>query len=298
MAKKMIAIDLDGTLLNTESQIPEENKEAIKRAIDADMLVSISTGRATFDVKSLVGDDLDIPIIASNGGTIHDVGYKLLNTITFEKELAKEIATFLIERDIYFEVYTETELLSPYNGEEKLQAELDKVISANPDESLEKLWIGAMSQFKQSGIRFVPNIDHIFTDENTIFKILVFSFDLQNLAKVYKAIIQNTKIAVTSSGEHILEILPEKSGKGYAVTMLAEKYGIQKEDIYAVGDSPNDISMFEVAGNGVAMKNAMTELMEIATHVTKTNDELGVAYFIDKLIAGEQEELRRVEEGV
>ncbi|SNZ17065.1 hypothetical protein SAMN05421503_3121 [Terribacillus aidingensis] len=298
MSKKMIAIDLDGTLLNTESQIPEENKAAIKRALDADMLVAISTGRATFDVKSLVGNDLDIPIIASNGGTVHDYGYELLNKVTFEKELAKEIAASLIEQDVYFEVYTETELLSPYNGEEKLKAELDKVSSANPDESMEQLWIGAMSQFKQSGIRFVPDIEHIFTEESTIFKILCFSFDLENLAKAYKTVNEDNRIAVTSSGEHIIEILPKKSGKGYAVSMLAEKYNISKEDVYAVGDSPNDISMFEVAGNGVAMENAMTELMEIATHVTKSNDDFGVAYFLDKLIAGEQDELRRVEEGV
>ncbi|MCY8277473.1 HAD family hydrolase, partial [Bacillus inaquosorum] len=61
---------------------------------------------------------------------------------------------------------------------------------------------------------------------------------------------------------------------------LAEIYGIETQDIYAIGDSPNDLSMFEVAGHRIAMENAIDELKEKSTFVTKSNDENGVAYFI------------------
>ena len=73
---KLIAIDLDGTLLNKESVISAENRAAIKRAVDAGILVTICTGRATFDVKALL-EDVDIPIIAAKGGTVHDKGQKI-----------------------------------------------------------------------------------------------------------------------------------------------------------------------------------------------------------------------------
>lgn len=94
---KCIAIDLDGTLLNKESVISAENREAIKRAVDAGILVTICTGRATFDVKALL-NDLDIPIIAANGGTIHDTGYRLISRTLMDQEAGKAIADYLLSK--------------------------------------------------------------------------------------------------------------------------------------------------------------------------------------------------------
>jgi Cof subfamily protein (haloacid dehalogenase superfamily) len=280
---KLLAIDLDGTLLNAESVISEENKRAIKKALDSDCIVAISTGRATFDVKSLLGD-LDIPIIAANGGTVHDFHYEPLSQLTLDKKVAADVAEYLNDKDIYFEVYTEDALLSPYNGEEKLKAELDIVRSANPDEDYETLWQGALTQFKQFGIKPVPDINEVFRSDENVYKLLCFSFDNKKLLKARTILEENPALSITSSGEHILEILPNESGKGRAVKMLAEKYNITKENIYAIGDSPNDISMFEEAGHRIAMGNAIDELKEMSTYVTKSNVEHGVGYFIENVL--------------
>lgn len=280
---KLIAIDLDGTLLNAESVISEENRTAIKKALDSNCIVAISTGRATFDVRSLLGD-LDIPIIAANGGTVHDFRYEPLSYLTLDKKVAAEVAEFLTSENIYFEVYTENALLSPFDGEEKLKAELDIVSSANPDEDYETLWQGALTQFKQFGIKPVPDIHEIFRSDENVYKLLCFSFDYEKLLKARTILAENSALSITSSGKHILEILPKESGKGRAVKLLAEKYQIEKEDIYAIGDSPNDMSMFAEAGHRIAMGNAIDELKEMSTYVTKSNVENGVAYFIENVL--------------
>ncbi|XOT27012.1 5-amino-6-(5-phospho-D-ribitylamino)uracil phosphatase YwtE [Bacillus subtilis subsp. subtilis] len=283
---KCIAIDLDGTLLNKESVISAENREAIKRAVDAGILVTICTGRATFDVKALL-NDLDIPIIAANGGTIHDTGYRLISRTLMDQEAGKAIADYLLSKNIYFEVYTDDHLLSPFDGKAKLHAELDILKSANPNEQTDELWQGAMTQFKQFGIKPIPHIESVFEGGENIYKLLCFSFDMDKLKQAKEELKHHKKLAQTSSGKNIIEILPASSGKGRALTKLADIYGIETQDIYAIGDSPNDLSMFEVAGHRIAMENAIDELKEKSTFVTKSNDENGVAYFIDQLLSGQ-----------
>ncbi|KXZ17154.1 hypothetical protein AXI59_14135 [Bacillus nakamurai] len=280
---KLIAIDLDGTLLNTDSVISPENRAALKRADEAGILVAICTGRATFDVKALL-EGLDIPIIAANGGTVHDKGYRLVSRMLMDQQAGKDIAAYLTAKEIYFEVYTDDHLLSPYDGETKLQAELDILKSANPNEDFQTLWQGAKTQFKQFGIKPVQDIQAVFNGDEHIYKLLCFSFDMEKLKNAKEEIKHHHKLSQTSSGKHIIEILPADSGKGRALTELASLYGIEKQDIYAIGDSPNDLSMFAAAGNRIAMGNAIDELKEQSTYITKSNDENGVAYFIHQLL--------------
>ncbi|MDA7025465.1 Cof-type HAD-IIB family hydrolase [Bacillus sp. CLL-7-23] len=283
---RLIAIDLDGTLLNTESIISPENRAAIKKALVSDCIVTICTGRATFDVKELL-NDLDIPIIAANGGTVHDFNYKLLSRTLMDREAGQKAAQYLTDHHIYFEVYTDDALLSPNDGKQKLEAELDIIASANSDADKDTLWQGALTQFKQFGIKPVQNIQDVFNGEENIYKLLCFSFDLDKLEQAKAELSTYPKLALTSSGKHIIEILPDMSGKGRALKELAKHYGIDKKDIYAIGDSPNDFSMFEEAGHRIAMGNAINELKQMSTFITKSNDENGVAYFINQLLENE-----------
>lgn len=281
--KKMIAIDLDGTLLNTKSGISAQNREALIRAKEAGYIVTICTGRATFDVKELLGD-LDIPIIAANGGTVHTEGYELFSRITLDQEAGKRAAKALVERNIYFEVYTDDALLSPFDGKEKLKAEFDLIKSANPNEDLADLWEGAMTQFKQFGIKPVDDIREIFESNEPTYKLLCFSFDMNKLNEARNLLADMPELSLTSSGKHIIEVLPKESGKGHALKKLAAHYGVDRSHIYAIGDSPNDLSMFEEAGHRIAMGNAVDVIKEKSTFITKGNHEDGVAYFIDLLL--------------
>ncbi|MGE6630282.1 Cof-type HAD-IIB family hydrolase [Bacillus sp. NPDC077027] len=284
--KKMIAIDLDGTLLNTKSEISENNRQAMIRAKNAGYIVTICTGRATFDVKSLLGD-LDIPIIAANGGTVHTEGYHLFSRITLDQQAGKKAAEALVERKIYFEVYTDDALLSPFDGKNKLQAEFDIVTSANPNEDLTDLWKGAMTQFKQFGIKPVDDIRQIFETDEPTYKLLCYSFDMNKLKEAQDMLGKMPELSLTSSGKHIIEVLPACSGKGTALKKLAAHYGVDRTNIYAIGDSPNDLSMFEEADHRIAMGNAVDVIKEKSTYITKGNHEDGVAYFIDKLLANQ-----------
>ncbi|MBS4161576.1 HAD-IIB family hydrolase, partial [Klebsiella pneumoniae] len=142
-------------------------------------------------------------------------------------------------------------------------------------------------QFKQFGIKPVPDIREVFNGNENIYKLLCFSFDMEKLKKAKTDLSAYTKLGLTSSGKHIIEILPADSGKGRALREFARHYGIEKKDIYAIGDSPNDLSMFEEADHRIAMGNAIDELKHMSTFITKSNDENGVAYFINKLLENE-----------
>ena len=98
------------------------------------------------------------------------------------------------------------------------------------------------------------------------------------------------ELSLTSSGEHIIEVLPKKSDKGHALKKLAAHYGVDRSNIYAIGDSPNDLSMFDEAGHRIAMGNAVDVIKEKSTYITKGNHEDGVAYFIDLLLQNQFQE--------
>lgn len=163
---------------------------------------------------------MDIPIIAANGGTVHTEGYKLFSRITLDQEAGRRAAKELVERNIYFEIYTDDALLSPFDGKEKLKAEFDMIKSANPHEDVADLWEGAMTQFKQFGIKPVDDIRQIFESNEPTYKLLCFSFDMNKLQEARDLLSKMPELSLTSSGEHIIEVLPKESGKGHALKNL------------------------------------------------------------------------------
>ncbi|MCY7671149.1 HAD-IIB family hydrolase, partial [Bacillus altitudinis] len=181
-------------------------------------------------------------------------------------------------------------LLSPFDGKEKLKAEFDMIKSANPNEDVADLWAGAMTQFKQFGIKPVDDIRQIFESNEPTYKLLCFSFDMNKLQEARDLLSKMPELSLTSSGEHIIEVLPKESGKGHALKKLAAHYGVDRSNIYAIGDSPNDLSMFDEAGHRIAMGNAVDVIKEKSTYITKGNHEDGVAYFIDLLLQNQFQE--------
>ena len=92
------------------------------------------------------------------------------------------------------------------------------------------------------------------------------------------------RFTIVKSTPFYLEILKKTANKGIAVTHLAEKLGLSKEETMAIGDEENDRAMLEVVGSPVVMKNGNPEIKKIAKHITKSNDESGVAYAIRKWV--------------
>lgn len=170
---KLIAVDLDGTLLTSQTRPSSQGLDAISHAVNQGHTVTLCTGRISYDVRHLVGE-LSIPIIASNGAEVFDREGKLLRETPVQPYAAAESIRYLMEQDVYFEIFCPEAIYSPSSGEQKLLAELDMLVSANPDVDRERLWESAKSQFVQFGFQGIDNPLQLIEQERTVYKLLVF----------------------------------------------------------------------------------------------------------------------------
>lgn len=279
---------MDGTLLNSQNKISQENIEAVKKAQLKGIEVVIATGRAYFDAAQLTKEaGLSTWIIGANGATIHNKEGVCLQSISVSKKDAKEILAYFTEKEFYYEVFSEHKLFSPNNGRELVQIELDRITTANPDSNIEEMKEAAERQFSQEPFKFVHSYEEILAETDKYFNLLAFSFDDNKLKQAWNRFAKNDHLTLTASASHVFDIMHCDVSKGNAVKKLAQKFNVKPKDIMAVGDNFNDISMFTVAGTSIAMGNAPDGVKKQAMVTTLTNNENGVAYSINKVINGQ-----------
>lgn len=284
---KLIAVDLDGTLLNENNQVSNENLEAIKLAQTLGVEVVVATGRAYFDVKAIFKDSgLKTWIIGANGATIHQPNGELFHSIPINRDEALNILDWLEQEGFYYEVFSNDSIISPQNGRELLAIEMDRVTSGNPDVSIEQLKYAAEKQFSQTGFSFIHSSQDLAETELNFYNILAFSFDEEKLKRGSAHFEETTDLTIVSSAKHNFELEHRNASKGIALNILANKLNIDIKDTAAVGDNYNDLSMLRVAGRSAAMGNAPEEIKKFCHEVTLPNVEDGVAHFIHSLING------------
>ncbi|PRR90960.1 Cof-type HAD-IIB family hydrolase [Bacillus sp. NMCN1] len=284
---QLIATDLDGTLLNSEHKVSQENEQALKEAAANGMEVVVSTGRAYFDVRSIFDQlGMNTWVISANGAVIHDPAGQVYHSAALQEEKAKRILSWLEERDYYYEVFTNEAIFTPNRGRELLAIEMDRLKSANPETDRSVLKQAAEVQYSQSGFSYIDTYQELFRENRKLsfYNILGFSFFEDRLKAGWDMFGDDSDVTMVSSADHNFEIGSKDASKGQALTRLAERLGIPLRQTAAVGDSLNDESMLLAAGVGVAMGNAREDIKEIVDHVTLTNDEHGVAYMIRHLL--------------
>lgn len=284
---KLIATDLDGTLLNSKHQVSSENENALRQAQRDGIEVVVSTGRAYFDVVSIF-EPLGIKtwVISANGAVIHDPDGRLYHSETIDKKRAYDILSWLESENYYYEVFTDSAIYTPQNGRQLLDVELDRVKSANPKADLSVLMQAAEVQYSQSGFAYIDTFQELFEEDKQIdfYNILGFSFFKDKLEAGWQRYQEDKDLTLVSSADHNFELSSKKASKGQALERLAKRLNIPMKETAAVGDSLNDRSMLEAAGKGVAMGNAREDIKAIADAVTLTNDEHGVAHMIRHLL--------------
>ncbi|MBV7319006.1 MULTISPECIES: Cof-type HAD-IIB family hydrolase [Bacillus] len=284
---KLIATDLDGTLLNSKHQVSSENENALRQAQRDGIEVVVSTGRAYFDVVSIF-EPLGIKtwVISANGAVIHDPDGRLYHSETIDKKRAYDILSWLESENYYYEVFTDSAIYTPQNGRQLLDVELDRVKSANPEADLSVLMQAAEVQYSQSGFAYIDTFQELFEEDKQIdfYNILGFSFFKEKLESGWQRYQEDKDLTLVSSADHNFELSSKKASKGQALERLAKRLNIPMKETAAVGDSLNDRSMLEAAGKGVAMGNAREDIKAIADAVTLTNDEHGVAHMIRHLL--------------
>jgi Cof subfamily protein (haloacid dehalogenase superfamily) len=269
---------MDGTLLNSYQQVSQENKEAILKAQDQGVEVVIATGRSYQEVRFILDEaDLHCPVIGVNGAEVRTKEGEILSATPIEKHVAKRAAEKLMQKDIYFEVYTNqgTYSLDPSKA---VAIIVDIVVSANPEVKPEDVVKQAEARTSHGLVHQVESYDLLFNDEtHQIYKLFGFAIDSDRREAAAASLEELTELSVSSSGHNNLEITHRNAQKGIALETFVKSKGIDISETMAMGDSFNDVSMLERVGRAVAMGNADYEIKTLCDVITATNDEHGVA---------------------
>ncbi|WP_226001057.1 Cof-type HAD-IIB family hydrolase [Paenibacillus sp. BJ-4] len=275
---KLFAIDMDGTLLNEEGKISKVNAKAIRQAQQQGVQVAIATGRASYDAWTKLEEaGLVAPVIGANGATVHDAQRHQLTSTPMDRDETFEVLSWLRANDFYYEVMTDRAIYSPQNGHQLLAVEMDRLLSANPNISLDTLLHAAEKQYEQTGLVRINSYEDIPLDVE-IYNVLCFSFDQAKLDQGRERYRNLGDLNMVISSDHNFEVEHKDASKGNALRYLANHLSIPMQEAVAIGDSYNDISMLTMAGKGIAMGNAKDDIKAVCSEVTLTNVEDGVAH--------------------
>lgn len=282
---KLLALDLDGTLLNSHGEIPARNLEAIQQAEKQGVLVTIVTGRRFRDARPVALElNLNAPLISHNGAltkfadTLETVSASIL-----PHETIREILR--VGKDFGADAM----LSSDPHGKGILL--YDRVSDENVPLQKYLAWSRRLhGDDADKAVLHVDSLDKVLDDYETVH--VSFSGGCAPMGAL-EILLQNEleqKVNVlttvyTSLNFTLIDILPPDASKGVGLEKLATFEGLSAENVMAMGDNFNDLEMLEFAGTSVLMGNALPELLELGRfHETLSNDEAGVAFAIEKFI--------------
>lgn len=278
---KLIATDMDGTLLNDERKISKENAEAIKAAQQDGIHVVVATGRdfkeASMPLKEA---GLTCPILCVNGAEERSANGELIHAVSLAKNEALTILDILTAADVYFEVYTNRGAFTD-DYEKGLEIVIDVLQSAGSDDSYEKMREIAKHRFESGAVQLTEDYTKLI-DSTAVYKFLAFSRDETKRQAAKDDLEKKDVFSVSASASDNLEITHWQAQKGIALRRLAERLGINSDNVMAIGDNLNDVSMLKYAGTAVAMENGEAEVKQLADFVTASNEDNGVAKAINK----------------
>src|SRR6478735_5578052 len=262
---KCISIDLDGTLLNSQHEISEENVKTLKELREQGHSIILNTGRAYADVIKLKAvQNMEVPIFCINGSVLYSKTRELLYEATISVSTYKKIFSILNEIGVGILVYTN------YGG-------FPSTLPPLHNKSKEEL----ATLFQEY------NYDEILNKDNLkIYKLiaLVQYEQLEKVDEVKRALADQFDISMASSFPNNVEITSNEAHKGKAILRYQQMMNLNFEEIFAFGDGGNDLAQFEVATTSVAMGNAPLDIQQKADLITKTNDEDGFAYAVNHLL--------------
>jgi Cof subfamily protein (haloacid dehalogenase superfamily) len=282
---KLIATDMDGTLLNENQEISEANKQAILDAQQQGIEVVVATGRSYEEARYVIQEaGISCDIVCANGAEVRNKQGEIIYQAGIESARAKEIASVLNETGIYFEIYTDQGTYTE-NYEMGVELIVDIFTTANPGISEEQVRQSARERFEKGHIKLVDDYGVLFEDTSKlVYKFLVFSFDDKQLTLANEKLNELSGIAISSSGKENIEVNSLEAQKGVALEKLLKDKGLSAENAMAMGDNLNDLSMMKVVGRPVAMGNALDQVKEFCLFITATNKEDGVAKAIQEVI--------------
>lgn len=264
---KLVAIDMDGTLLKEDKTISERTKNAIQSAKEKGVTVVLATGRPIEGVSRYL-EELGMYsendyVLSYNGALIQKTKSKeAVAKVALKGEDLHYLRRLSNELGVNIHAFSEKEgLITPKISKyTEVEADINKIEIHEID------------------------IDNIVDDEVIIKIMMIDEPEILEVAmeKLPKEVYE--KYTVVRSSPFFLEFLNKKVNKGVGVELLAKHLGLNKEEVMTFGDAGNDLHMIEYAGLGVAMENAFDEVKEAADYITDSNENDGVAKAIEKFI--------------
>lgn len=264
---KLIALDMDGTLLTTDKKVSERTEAAIKAAEEKGVKIVLASGRPLLGLNRYL-EELDLLkgedyVLSFNGGLVQNTRTaEIVSKVSLKGADLKYIYEISKELNINIHAFSAKDgLITPKNSKyTEYEAEIN-------------------------GIDINIKDFNEVNDEEDIIKVMM--IDPQEILdpaieKLPKEIYE--KYSVFKSAPFFLEFTHKEVDKGLGLKRLGEHLGIKQEEIIACGDAGNDLSMVKYAGLGVAMGNAVPEVKEAANYITASNDEDGIAKVIEKFI--------------
>ncbi len=282
---KLLALDLDGTLLDSRGDITAKNIEAIRQAEEIGVLVTIATGRRFRDALPVADQlKLNAPVICHNGALLKYA------------ESLETVAVSILLKETVSEILRVGKM---HGGDALLSADpvgkgvllYDTVSAANVPLQKYIAWSKRLhGADAENAVHHVENLADIIADHETVH----ISFSgacaaMTDLEAVLQAELKDSVNILTTVYPRLdftlIDILPPDASKGIGVEKLASINNLTAENVMVMGDNFNDVEMLEYAGTPVIMGNAAPELLENPKyHQTLSNDESGVALAIEKFI--------------
>ncbi len=274
---KLVALDLDGTLFNSQGLITETTKAEIKRIIAAGVHVVISTGRPFNGVPfaQLEGSGIDYAS-TTNGAALYRISTgECLFEDCMDFGVSGPIIEYLVKKDIHIDVYMKGEGFT----------------LARCRENLDRLpFKPAMKKYIIDTRTVVDDLYSYIRDCGVKVQKMTLNFYPQpdgtrlHREEVRAYLEANPQVEVVCGGFMNLEFSKVGVNKGQGLLSLAKLLGVAPEETLAIGDSENDLSMLKAAGIAVAMENASSDIKEVADFITTSNEEDGVAVALRKFI--------------
>lgn len=288
---KLIAIDLDGTLLNSNGMISNETKEILKEIINKDIKIVLASGRMIDSIKSIAEEiGKQKYLIAGNGSIVYDIEkQQILYKNFLKKEKVLDVIKICEENSIYYNIYTENEVLTPALKYNVLYYHKENANREEKDRTKINI-INNMYEYIKNSEREdylkITICDEDRTIFNSIIRMLkqiknVDVLDIEHMSR--KNITQGTETIELNYA--YTEVSAQNVDKWEAIKYILEQENINEEEVIAIGDNINDRKMIEKSGLGIAMKGSTPIVTQRANIVTEeTNDADGVAKALKRII--------------
>ncbi len=272
---KAVFIDLDGTLLYHMDRVSARNIQAIRRIQEKGVRTVIATGRPAYETDFAVqATGADTFLITMNGLAVYE-NYKtrtLLYEAYLQNRATEQIIDYLLEQQVFFEAYIGERACYPVETESFLRE------SGIPEDKI---------QFFLQTAQPIEDIRQICKKQPHINKFFFVEGRPACIAAMRDTLGGINGVRTLQSSDSFVEILPDNMDKKRAVHAVRTMLRLTPEQIMVIGDSENDLGMFDEAGTCVAMGNAFARLKEKADYIAPATEQDGVAWALETLILGE-----------